>query len=319
MPLRIQNPFAEGADQLFIARRIHQIAEAVGRAGEGVPLDHGGIGVQNLPAHLAGNKTVVLPVDQKDRNRGVFHRVDGACGGEVEMTEDPGQNRSQKPGERGRQMHVPAYLPDDGEGRAVGTVGDDPADLRGKRQSGCHQDRRRTHGDSYQKDPGVRSEALDRVPDPVQAVPALFNPEGDGMSPAGAVGTLFDHQQIVPLPEDNLRAAAEVPGGSAAIAVEADVQGGAVMLMIVSAAEAEPVMGADRNRLIGKLAHGGDHRLDAGTTVSTRPASGRHRRRGSGFRREGFISTLSIPVRWNGRFIRQNWLRRGRRSGLTSA
>lgn len=37
------------------------------------------------------------------------------------------------------------------------------------------------------------------------------------------------------------------------------------MLMIVPAAEAEPVMGADRNRLIGKLAHGGDHRLDSGT------------------------------------------------------
>ena len=208
---------------------------------------------------------VVLAVDQKDRNRGLFHRLDRACGGEVKMAEDPGGSGSQKAGEPGRQMHVPAYLPDDGEGRAVGTVGDDPADLRGKRQSGCHQDRRRTHGDPYQKDPGVRSEAFKRISDPVQAVPAFFNSEGNGMSPAGAVGTLFNHQQIVSLPENNLRAAAEVPGGSAAIAMEADVQGCAVMLMIVSAAEAEPVMGADRNRLIGKFAHGGDHRLDTGT------------------------------------------------------
>ena len=36
------------------------------------------------------------------------------------------------------------------------------------------------------------------------------------------------------------------------------------MLMVVPAAETKPVMGADRDRLIRKLAYGCDHGLDSG-------------------------------------------------------
>ena len=80
------------------------------------------------------------------------------------------------------------------------------------------------------------------------------------------MGTLFDHQEIVSLAKNDLRAAAEVPGRGAAVTVEADIQRRTVVLMNISAAETEPVVGADRDRLIRQLPHGCDHRLDGRAT-----------------------------------------------------
>ena len=76
------------------------------------------------------------------------------------------------------------------------------------------------------------------------------------------MGTLFDHQKIVSLAENDLRTAAEVPGRGAAVTVEADIQRRTVVLMDISAAETEPVVGADRDGFIRQLLHGCDHRLD---------------------------------------------------------
>ena len=76
---RVQRPRKERMGDAFIPFPVDEEAEPVSGVREGVQLDHGRVGRRDLPTHIAGDKAVVLPMDEKDRDRCVLHRLRRVC------------------------------------------------------------------------------------------------------------------------------------------------------------------------------------------------------------------------------------------------
>ena len=114
----------------------------------------------------------------------------------------------------------------------------------------------------HQEDRLVFAETALGPADPVQAVVALLDAEGDGVAFAAAVGALLCHEDIVAGPEHDLDAAAEVPARCAAIAVEAEHERGVVALVVIAGAEDEPVVGTDLDRFVRDGVSRIDHLAD---------------------------------------------------------
>ncbi len=72
-------------------------------------------GVKDIPAHVTGNKPVILTVEQHDWNVRIRHRLNSTGFLQVKMPEQSGSQPDEGHDQRGRQVHIlPADLADDG-------------------------------------------------------------------------------------------------------------------------------------------------------------------------------------------------------------
>ncbi len=97
------------------------------------------------------------------------------------------------------------------------------------------------------------SKAFLCILDPRQTVLPLQNTEGNGSAVTAAMGTLIHQQHIMPQFHCQGCSAAQIPQGTAPIAVKLDLQRGSLLHLIVSSKELPSVKGTDGNRLIGNL------------------------------------------------------------------
>ena len=140
-------------------------------------------------------------------------------------------------------------------------VGDDALDAVRQRQRGRHEHRGRAHRNADEEHFRL-GETIVEVEHPREAVLALVDAEGDRVSLAGAVGALLDEEEVIAELGEHAAAAGEIARGRAAVAVEADGERCAVALMIIPAAQTQPVVRGDLDLLIR---HGGeliDHAVD---------------------------------------------------------
>ena len=117
---------------------------------------------------------------------------------------------------------LPGHLLDDLHRRIEGAVCCDALDVLGQAVHGAHQYGSRAHGDAHQADLYAGAEAADRVVDPALAVLMFLHAEGDGAAFALACGSLLGHQHVISHIHQHAGTAGKVPGGGAAVAVDAD-------------------------------------------------------------------------------------------------
>ena len=88
--------FRERSHDFFVAGGVHQIAEPVVSAGEGVPHDQRGIFRHDV-AHFAGDKAVAFPVDDENGHRCLFHCPGGVHFVNVKAAVDPPADLHKRP------------------------------------------------------------------------------------------------------------------------------------------------------------------------------------------------------------------------------
>ena len=225
---------------------MYDVADAVSGFGEGVPFDRW-VCVRDGAAHVAGDKTVILAVQEDDRIARVLHRADGIRFVQVKSAEQAGAPFYQRHRERWRQLHIAADLADDIGRRVIRTVRHDAADLRAEIERGCHQHGRGTHGHAVEQDADIAAKAIHRPAHPVAAVEPLVNAKGDGVSRTFTVCSLVDQQHIVSERVADADAAAHIAHCRAAVTVKTEIKRRAVPVMIVSAAKGQTIMRSDRN------------------------------------------------------------------------
>ena len=213
------------------------------RVREGVKLDHFGVCRRDLPAHLAGDEAVRLPVDEEDGDGGALHGLGGVCVPQADARVQPRRQPDEGADDEIGKMYGRADSVDDRLGGGEGRVRDDAAHIGGQVEPGRHEDRRRAHGDAREDHGPVLAEALPDEFYPPEAVIALLHAVGDGVALAAAVGAMLDEQNVAATVEIGVHAGGEVPHGRAPVAVKADDEGSVLRRHIQPAPEPQPVRG----------------------------------------------------------------------------
>lgn len=113
-------------NRLGIVFCVHNIAQTMSGTRKG---DNGFVStarIKDFPAHITGNKAVILAVEQQDGNVGICHSLNCAGFLQVKMPEQSGSQPDEGHSHCRRQVHIlPADLADDGLRRGIGAVCND--------------------------------------------------------------------------------------------------------------------------------------------------------------------------------------------------
>ena len=196
-----------------------------------------------------------------DEQHGDLRRPESVLGAalvRIEAAEQPCAQPHERIHEPSGELHITCDLADYRPRRGIAAVGDDSDDILRQLKAGGHQHGRRAHGYADRHDRHVPAEAFVYILYPFKAVPPLQNAEAQAFAPACAVRTLVDEQSIAAGLKSKLKAAAEIPHGVAAVAVEEYLHRRAGSGLIVPPVQAQPVLGRDEHVLKGYRLRGVD-------------------------------------------------------------